>query len=251
MLFALLCILAVTPGIMATLIEHVSGPLRLAERHHSHHDTYVVSPDYTRSLVVAMLIVGFMGALLALFCVIGVFASPWAPVLAFTDAFVLTMLVLWLLLSRYKVSLFEDRGVITPLLWRDECFFYQEIQAMDWTGLHRNSGYRDLRIRVADGRSIRVWGLVDIEQVLLHVDRFDVLAPLPTENNPLRETLAQRKGSWQPLMREARPEAPAAGEAAAAQNPQAPSAQAAAAQAQSPQATAAQEQPTIPGGNRD
>lgn len=197
---ALLSILAVLPGALATILEHFGGPLRLAERHHSHHDTYVVSPDFTRSIVVAMLVVGCLGVLLAVFCFAGVFHGGYACILAFTDAFAVTMLACWLLLTRYKVSLFEDRCVITPFLGRDNCFFYSDVRSLDWAGLRRSSGYRDLVITENNGNKLRIWGIVDIEQVLLHMDRFDVLAPLAAvEEGGAFDTLDMRIGMWQPL----------------------------------------------------
>ena len=201
---ALLSILAIVPGMLAALLEHGVNPLRIAERHHSHHDTYVVSPDFLRSLVVAMLIVGCVGVLLGIFCMIGLFDAGQEVLLAFAVAFNLTMFGMWLLLSRYKVSFFRDRGVITPFLGRDVCFFYNDVESLDWKGVRRSSGYRDLVVREKGGRALRIWGIVDIEQVLLHVDRFDVLAPLNAEpgvGTPL-DMLDLRIGTWQPFARE-------------------------------------------------
>lgn len=202
MLFAFLCIMAVLPGSLATLVEHVNSPMRLAERHHSHHDTYAISPDFLRALVVAMLLMGCLGVLLGSFCAIGLFDASWAALLTFVDAFTCTMLAMWFALCRYKISLFEDRAVITPLLGGDICFFYADIQEMTWTGIRRNSGYRDLLIRENDGDLIRVRGLVDIEQVLLHVDRFDVLSPVAGDPDAMNESIEMRLFSWRPVMRE-------------------------------------------------
>ena len=202
---AFLSILAIVPGALATLLEHVASPLRIAERHHSHHDTYVVSPDFLRSLVIAMLIVGCVGVLLGIFCMVGLFDASQEVLLAFSASFNLAVFVMWLLLSRYKVSFFRDRGVITPFLGRDVCFFYSDVESLDWKGVRRSSGYRDLVVREKGGRALRIWGIVDIEQVLLHVDRFDVLTPLnaePGAGTPL-ETLDLRIGMWQPFAREA------------------------------------------------
>ena len=170
--------MAVLPGALAPLLEHIGGPLRLAERHHAHHDTYVVPPDFTRSLVVAMLVMGCTGVLLGVFCIVGLFDTMQELVLIFTDGFVMTMFVLWIMLCRYKIALFEDRAVLTPFCGQDNFFFYNDIVAMDWAGIRRNSGYRDLIISLEDGRRLRVWGIIDIEQILLHTDRFDVLSPL-------------------------------------------------------------------------
>lgn len=200
MLAATLSVLAILPGAAATFLEHFGGPLRLAERHHSHHDSYVVSPDFTRAIVVAMLVVGCLGVLLSTFSCVGVFGGGYACILAFTNAFCFTLLACWLLLCRYKVSLFEDRCVITPFLGRDNCFFYSDVRSLDWAGLRRSSGYRDLVVTDGNGNKLRIWGIVDIEQVLLHMDRFDVLSPLAAEDEASAfDTLDMRIGMWQPL----------------------------------------------------
>lgn len=199
MLEALLCIMAVLPGALATLLEHIGGPLRLAERHHAHHDTYVVPPDFTRSLVVAMLVMGCTGVLLGVFCIVGLFDTTQELVLFFTDGFVMTMFVLWVILCRYKIALFEDRAVLTPFCGQDNFFFYSDIVAMDWAGIRRNSGYRDLFISLEDGRRLRVWGIIDIEQILLHTDRFDVLSPLMGDLGTDVPSIWVRAGMWQPF----------------------------------------------------
>ena len=178
MLLAALCILVVVPGALAAFIEHTSSPLRLAERHHSHHDTYVVPPDFTRSLVVAMLAVGGLGVLLSVFCAIGVFDSSARVPLAFAGGFAWTLFALWAMLERYKVSFYEDHAVIAPFFGHDFYFFYNDVQSLDWKGLRRASGYRDLRVVEKGGRTFTIYAVVDMEQVLLHLDRFDVLAPL-------------------------------------------------------------------------
>lgn len=178
MLLAVACILVAVPGALATFIEHTSSSLRLAERHHSHHDTYAVPPDFTRSLVVAMLAVGGIGVLLAVFCAIGVFDADARLPLAFTGGFAWALLALWWMLGRYKVSFYEDHAVIAPLFGHDFFFFYNDVRSLDWAGLRRSSGYRDLRVVEKNGRAFTIYAVVDMEQVLLHVDRFDVLAPL-------------------------------------------------------------------------
>lgn len=201
MLAAFLSIAAVLPGALATILEHFGGPLRLAERHHSHHDTYVVPPDFTRSLVVAMLVMGCIGVLLGVFCLVGLFETSYVVVLSFTIGFVVSVFVLWLMLCRYKIALFEDRAVLTPLVGHDDFFFYCDITAMDWAGIRRNSGYRDLVVSLKDGRKLRIWGIIDIEQILLHTDRFDVLSPLMVDLGTDVPSIWVRAGMWQPFER--------------------------------------------------
>lgn len=201
MLTAFLSIAAVLPGAVATFLEHFGGPLRLAERHHSHHDTYVVPPDFTRALVVAMLVMGCTGVLLGVFCLVGLFDTSQEVVLFFTVGFVVTMFVLWAMLCRYKIALYEDRAVLTPFFGHDQFFFYCDVTAMDWSGIRRNSGYRDLVVSIKDGRKLRIWGIIDIEQILLHADRFDVLSPLMFDLGTDVPTIWLRAGMWQPFER--------------------------------------------------
>lgn len=199
--FFTLSILAVLPGSIAALFERAGAPMRLAERHHSHHDTYLVPPDFLRSLAVAMLLVGCLGVLLGTFCGVGLFDSDMICVLAFTDTFTWMALVMWLMMARYKVSLFEDRGVIVPLVGRSICFFYSDIASIRWSGPRRASGYRDLVITDIDGRRYKIKGIIDIEQVLLHVDRFDVLESLGVGGPDFSE---MKRKPWQPFARDSR-----------------------------------------------
>ena len=158
-------------------------------------------PDFLRSLAVAMLLVGCLGVLLGTFCGVGLFDSDMICVLTFTDAFTWMALVMWLMMARYKVSLFEDRGVIVPLVGRSICFFYSDIASIRWSGPRRASGYRDLVITDIDGRRYKIKGIIDIEQVLLHVDRFDVLESLGVGGPDFSE---MKHKPWQPFARDSR-----------------------------------------------
>lgn len=194
--YPVLLVLSLVPGVAAALIGRANAPIRLVERHHSHHDTYVVPSDFLRALVVTMLLVGCLGFVLGAFSLAGAFGPSARCVLAFTDAFVWTFFGAWVVLMRYKVSLFEDRGEIVPLIGRSSCFFYSDIEKLGWRGRIRTSGYRDLVIVEKDGRRLRIWGIVDIEQILLHIDRFDVLEPLAAGPEDAPELMPRALGPW-------------------------------------------------------
>lgn len=194
--YPVLLVLSLVPGVVAALIGRANAPIRLVERHHSHHDTYVVPPDFLRALVVTMLLVGCLGFVLGAFSLAGAFGPSARCVLAFTDAFVWTFFGAWVVLMRYKVSLFEDRGEIVPLIGRSSCFFYSDIEKLGWRGRIRTSGYRDLVIVEKDGKRLRIWGIVDIEQILLHIDRFDVLEPLAAGPEDAPELMPRALGPW-------------------------------------------------------
>ena len=82
---------------------------------------------------------------------------------------------MWAVLRRYKVSVFDERLMITPFLGPDATVRYDRIDVMQWTGLRKGSGYRDLVIWAGGRRVGRLSGMVDIEQILMAIDRFDAL----------------------------------------------------------------------------
>lgn len=170
-----LAAIAVLVPLLAMLLERV-GNVRISERHHSHHDTYVVPAPLTRSLVAAMAFMGAMGLVLGGLCVEGVLlANPFA-VVGFFDAFVLTCFVLWWHLCRYRVSTFADCMGVRPFVGRPVTVRYEDIERLEWSGFRKGSGYRDLDVFVGGVRAATLSGLVDIEQILMRIDRFDALS---------------------------------------------------------------------------
>ena len=63
----LLASVEVVLPIFALLFEHV-GNVRISERHHRHHDTYVVPVAFTRGLVLAMAFMSVLGLVLGWLC---------------------------------------------------------------------------------------------------------------------------------------------------------------------------------------
>lgn len=167
-------IVAVMIPLMALVFER-AGNVRISERHHSRHDTYVVPVTFTRALTHAMLLMGFMGLVLGALCMTDVFSADPYAVMAFFDAFVVTTYVLWWHICRYKVSIFGDCMVVTPLVGPDIWVQYDQIERMEWTGFRKSSGYRDLDVIVDGRRMVRLHGIVDLEQILMRIDRFDAL----------------------------------------------------------------------------
>lgn len=171
---AILVAIAVVVPAFALVIEHV-GNVRISERHHSRHDTYVVPVVFTRALVLSMVLMAFVGLLLAFICAESDLTADTTAVLAFFDSYVVTCFVLWMALCRYKVSAFGDRMVVTPLVGRDVWVSYDQIERLAWTGVHKGSGYRDLSVYVDGRRVTTILGIVDMEQILMRIDRFDAL----------------------------------------------------------------------------
>lgn len=159
------------------IIQECVGRVRISERHHSTHDTYVVSASFTRALALAMVFSSAVAILLTALADRDVFVSiPLVP-LAFFDAFVITCLVARWLLVRYKVSAYGDRMLVTPFVGHTVKVRYQDIERLEWVGTRKGTGFRDLDVIVGGRRAVRLSGIVDLEQVLLRVDRFDVLEP--------------------------------------------------------------------------
>lgn len=169
-----LVIVAVLVPLLALFLEH-AGTVRFAERHHRHHDTYVVPAGFTRALVLAMVFASVAGLVLSWVCLTDVSDTDPVTVLAFTDSFVVTSFVLWWVLCRYKVSVFGDRMVITPFLGADVEVRYAQIERMEWVGVRRGSGMRSLDVYVGGARVARLSSIVDVAQILMSIDRFDVL----------------------------------------------------------------------------
>ncbi len=170
----LLAVVAVLVPLVALVLEHV-GNVRISERHHSHHDTYVVPVAFTRALVLAMVFAGVFGLALAGLCALRVFLVDPVWVLVFFDAFVVSGFAMWWCLGRYKVSTFEECLAVTPLLGPDVWVRYEEIERLEWIGFRKGSGYRNLGIWAGGRRVATLSGIVDVEQILMRIDRFDVL----------------------------------------------------------------------------
>ena len=170
----LLVVVAVVVPLVALVFEHV-GNVRISERHHSHHDTYVVSVEFTRSLVLAMTFMAVLGLLVTWLCEQDVFLSDGVVVLGFFDAFLVTCLVMWAVICRYRVSTFNDSMAVTPLVGRKVWVRYDQIERLEWSGMRSGSGFRSLDVWVDGRRAVTLLGIVDVEQILMSIDRFDLL----------------------------------------------------------------------------
>ena len=174
MWIALLVTVAVAVPLASIALMRL-GSVRITERHHSRHDTYVIPVAFTRSLVLMMAFMGVMGLFLGWLCTSSVFVADPPEVLAFFDAFIVTAFLIWLVLSRYKVSTFEGHMVVTPFAGHDVEVRYDEIERMEWVGFRKASGYCDLDVWAGGIRVVRLSALVDLEQILMSIDRFDAL----------------------------------------------------------------------------
>jgi hypothetical protein len=149
----------------------------MAERHHRHHDSYAASPNFLRALVVVMLFMSVLGILLAWLCRLGVYSANDLVLLSFFASFVLVTFVLWACVRRYRVVTYADYMDVTPPLGMPVKVAYNDIERIERAPAPVLSGQSDVRLYVGGDvpRVIRLWGMVDVEQVLLRVNRFEVL----------------------------------------------------------------------------
>ena len=150
---------------------------RSAERHHSHHDTYVVASSLSRAMVISMIFMGFMGLFFALLCTNGVFESSVdvSVILGFFAAFLMVLLLIWLALRRYEVKLYEDEMEVTPFVGPSKSIAYDDIDHLVWSGIRAGTGYQNLSVYVGGKHVATLLGILDIDQILMRINRFDVL----------------------------------------------------------------------------
>jgi len=146
----------------------------IAERHHRHHDTYLIAGTLTWSLVFAMVFMGALGTLVGWLCQVGVFSVDHVTVLGFVDSFLVVSFSYWVLLRRYKVVTYEDRLEVTPFWGRTASIDYADISLMEWSPSVLIFGGRNVQVFVGNKKRALLWSALDIEQILIRIDRFDV-----------------------------------------------------------------------------
>jgi hypothetical protein len=126
-------------------------------------------------MVFALVFMGALGTLLGWLCIIGVFQTRAETVLVFFDSFLVVSFVYWLLLRRYKVVTYEDRLEVTPFMGRRQTIAYADISALEWAPSLMIANGRNVRVFVGHRRRALLWGALDLEQILIRINRFDVL----------------------------------------------------------------------------
>lgn len=160
--------------ILAVIIEW-TGDLGISERHHSHHDTYVVSSAFTRALVFAMIFMGGMGLIFCWLCEVGVFRASSEVVASFFAAFLVVMFVMWFLMRRYKVVTYDDRMDVTPFIGHKREIHYDDITAMTWANRWTPAEIPSVHVMVGGHHAAMIWSALDVEQILQRINRYDVL----------------------------------------------------------------------------
>ena len=129
----------------------------------------------TRSLIIDMAFVSAIAVILGWLCYVNVFTPNPDIVMAFLRAFSVVMFMAWYILSRYKSRFLTMRWSWSRSLDKRLPINYQDIKRMEWVGGRRGSGFRDLLIWTSDTSKVRLSGMIGLDQVLLKIDRFDVV----------------------------------------------------------------------------
>ena len=174
MIFRVFVVICAVAPLVSVVTEWVVGR-RLTERHHSTHDTYVISTALTGALSLAMQFMGLLGILLGWLCHLGVFAADETTMLGFFASFVVAMFVMWWALRRYRVSAYEDYLEVTPFVGRMRTVRYADIEAMRWSRGWTISSNRSIIIYVGGEVAAVLAGTFDLDQILLRINRNDVL----------------------------------------------------------------------------
>lgn len=160
--------------LVAIIAELLAGE-KLSERHHVHHDTYTLSPVVSRTLVLVMVFMGVLGGLVSWLCHLGVFATEPTVPLAFFISFQMTLFVMAIGVIRYQVMAYDDHMVVRPGFGRTRTIRYDQIDRMEWVQSFLGPRLRDMRVHTRQDVTVRLWCLLDIEQILLRIDRFETI----------------------------------------------------------------------------
>lgn len=161
--------------LLALVADRVSGP-RIAERHHGHHDTYSVSIAFMRSLVFAMLFMGGVGLILSWLCRVGVFDARPSIVLGFFSSFLVVCFCMWFGMRRYRVVTYDTYLTVTPFIGRRVRVNYDEITGLTWLSNWNGPTARNIRVEVGGRPVATLWGALDTDEILMRIDRYDVLS---------------------------------------------------------------------------
>lgn len=160
--------------IIAGVVEW-SGSRTLTERHRGHDDVYCLPVSVTCSPVIMMIFMGVLGFVMTWLCWAGVFQVTAEVPCAFFLGFLVVEFVLWLGMRRYRVVTYDDHMEVTPFAGRVRRVDYDRITSLSWTRAGSFMGaYQSILVRTDRTRALLL-GILDLEQILSRVGRYDVL----------------------------------------------------------------------------
>lgn len=157
----------------ATIIDWLGSTV--SERHHIHHDTYEPPAALFRYLVVVMVGMGLLGVLAGIMLDTMTEMGGFPAVMVFFAAFEVVLFVLWFAMRRYRVVTYGDHMVVTPFVGRPVSIAYHDISALRWRRFRFGFSDASVDVFVAGRRVATIWSGIDTDQVLMTIDRFDVL----------------------------------------------------------------------------
>ena len=171
----IMSLLIMVVPVLAVLLELVTR-FDIVERHHIHHDTYAVSLVVTRTIMLVNGFMGVLGLLVSWLCRVGIYGQV-EPVLtmSFFLSFELALLIAQSVVGRYQVVTYEDHLTVTPFVGATRSMRYADITQMRYRQRFPGGFVTDLHLTAKDGSHVSIWGILDIDQMLLRIDRFEVL----------------------------------------------------------------------------
>lgn len=173
----ILMLFAVAIPLTAAVIVF-KGSANLTERHHAHHDTYIVPGTLSWGIVSSMLFMGALGVLVGWLCNLGAFTANSVVALSFFDGCLVTLFACLVVLRRYKVMTFDDHMSVTPFIGRTVTIPYATISNMEWSASALVSGSHNVIVHTEDRQKALLWAVLDLDQILIRIERYDVLENL-------------------------------------------------------------------------
>ncbi len=177
MYYVLVAICAIVP-LLAIVVEWLTGS-GISERHHSHHDTYLMPRSMTGVLVISMAFMGVLGILLGWLCRVGVFVADDTAMISFFASFVVVMCVMWLAMRRYRVSTYDDHMDVVPYFGRVRTIRYADIDQLLWSRPNFMMRGRSISVIVDGDVKAVLNSTFDLDQILIRINRNDVLENAP------------------------------------------------------------------------
>lgn len=172
-MFYLLILISIVIPVLACLFE--LGPTTtLSELHHKHFDSYRAQSALSGSLCMVMVLMGTLCLLFVILCNVGFFLISPIIIMGFFASFIVVMFVSWLATKHFQVITYRDYLVIYPFFGRYKKLFYKDIVRIRRGSVLEPLGYHSIYLYDGAGRHYFIWGALDVDNIMLKVNRFDV-----------------------------------------------------------------------------
>lgn len=163
--------------VLAVIIEWRFGS-GISERHLRDHDVYTVSHTLARVPVVIIVLMATIGLVLGWLSGANILMVREALIMSFFSAFLIVLFVMWAALKNYRVMTYDDYMLVRPFIGPTRKIHYADIDHMRWTNTRNLVSNRNIAVYV-NGKVLAVLiGAVDLDQILLRINRDDVIERL-------------------------------------------------------------------------